>query len=1356
MIDIATGFTGFTIDVFGNSVSDSEGDTTKVLFAIPYQERVNDVNFTITDGNDHWSSLMPTGEYIALRNPKVIFSNRDSAIVQFDMDEKYPSNSMAILAYRSMDATFHPTEISREPDEPEAPFVENTIMGHMGFTSNEYGGGTNGEGEVERIVFNISYTSRRNEVNFEISDDDNDWAVLMGDGSYINLINPHVLFNNKDSATVVFQMRTEYPSNSPGFLVRRRKEACFTITEIDEEYPFIPIQNIVFPSYIPAGERINLPSMAVVYPMNSSLRSIEWSIESAGSTGADVQTNWITTTNPGRITLTATVPNGLGINKNYTQNIDVNVIENWIIIQEHPHQKEASVTGQIKESLSVIATTEFGDLSYQWYKSADESNEYGNAIAGATDPIYKLPKGLIPGEYFYFCEVRKVNFPSVRTDVAKVRVRDKLISLSIYPSTASIPPGSIQQFGVDRNPETSDESVPITWRSDKPENISIDNNGLATSHNSGNATITATCGDISASVKITASFVAVTGIVFDMATTIDRGAEYTLPTKVTPSNATNNTIEWTVSNAGSTGATITDGKLMTNNIGNLVIRGKVNNGATHTTPFVQYFNLNVVKGHIPVTEITMQTSADPRVGELVTLRGTCTPANASSNAIVWSIKSAGSTGAVINNGNELTVTNEGNFSVNATVINGKSTNTNFVKSFDLVAYPARVPVTSVEFTIEEWDPHPINGEATELEVTVLPEDATNKSFTIALKDAGDAEVSFDPETNSISCDPNIMTYEMVATATFEITVKDGINQGIDFIAESSIRIKSPVAPDIFVPVTDIELSLPTPTRALYPVLVNRYTIYPWNSNKKDVKFDRERFNEAEGTNSILYNPTAYDFSSDLTSDIFDWNLEEYYLFPWGPGKVRLIGTVIDGDNTDHEDKYCHDYIDYVKEWELEFQDPYLAIKNIDNIPESIPCKQEIILTPFLNTLGGTNFYNPFWDEEIPTYTDLQWRIGSQYFDMNEHPNTANARISGNTLYANNPGTVTIQAYVPNGKKEPIQWYDKEQLGEPYVQLFTINVTEEETEFDNPILTLTLTNGNKVRIKKMSEMTKLCTDLPSNTDINIGSQTFKKSEVSEIKFWDTPEQVPVNPENPDEGYYTPETPNITSLRNFGRNFISLRKIDRIPETVNGDNCLAYFLAGCSSFNQPLTIPEVEGTNCLSYFLKDCINFNSEISFAGKVEGGYCMHAFLYGCSSFNQPINIPNSVTGEGCLERFLMKCTSFNQPISIPSDLFGPCSMRDFLTECTSFNQSITLPDDIGNLSYELNSMMRDCYAMCSTVYVPEKSGNAIVNEQTFACKFRDAPIISEGIQLIGPGAAKLKERMENNTENPMYRNVRL
>jgi hypothetical protein len=102
---------------------------------------------------------------------------------------------------------------------------------------------------------------------------------------------------------------------------------------------------------------------------------------------------------------------------------------------------------------------------------------------------------------------------------------------------------------------------------------------------------------VSASFSVTTDpFVAVT----DISNAPDKaiaGTPLTLTGTVTPSNATNKTIVWTVKSAGTTGATIAAGSniLNTTAAGTAVVTATIANGAAAGTAFTKDFNISVDK-----------------------------------------------------------------------------------------------------------------------------------------------------------------------------------------------------------------------------------------------------------------------------------------------------------------------------------------------------------------------------------------------------------------------------------------------------------------------------------------------------------------------------------------------------------------------------------------------------------------------------------------------------------------------------------------------------------------------------------------------------------------------------------------
>ncbi|MBD5584063.1 MAG: hypothetical protein HDQ88_03200, partial [Clostridia bacterium] len=122
MSDIGLGFSGITVAGFNGSVADKEGLVRKALFAITYAERLNDVNVSFTQGSSDWCAIDPYDESIGMRNPRVLSANRYGAVVEFDLDEGYPSDSLLELGKRSPSANWTITEL-----DADKPFTPNTL-----------------------------------------------------------------------------------------------------------------------------------------------------------------------------------------------------------------------------------------------------------------------------------------------------------------------------------------------------------------------------------------------------------------------------------------------------------------------------------------------------------------------------------------------------------------------------------------------------------------------------------------------------------------------------------------------------------------------------------------------------------------------------------------------------------------------------------------------------------------------------------------------------------------------------------------------------------------------------------------------------------------------------------------------------------------------------------------------------------------------------------------------------------------------------------------------------------------------------------------------------------------------------
>ncbi|MCL2010281.1 MAG: immune inhibitor A, partial [Synergistaceae bacterium] len=97
-------------------------------------------------------------------------------------------------------------------------------------------------------------------------------------------------------------------------------------------------------------------------------------------------------------------------------------------------------------------------------------------------------------------------------------------------------------------------------------------------------------------------YVPVTGIT-GVPTTASAGTPLTLTGTVNPSNATNQTIAWSVVNAGTTGATISGATFNATAAGTAMVMATITRGSTPRTDYTQNFNITVSAAGVPVITI---------------------------------------------------------------------------------------------------------------------------------------------------------------------------------------------------------------------------------------------------------------------------------------------------------------------------------------------------------------------------------------------------------------------------------------------------------------------------------------------------------------------------------------------------------------------------------------------------------------------------------------------------------------------------------------------------------------------------------------------------------------------------------
>jgi hypothetical protein len=192
-------------------------------------------------------------------------------------------------------------------------------------------------------------------------------------------------------------------------------------------------------------------------------------------------------------------------------------------------------------------------------------------------------------------------------------------------------------------------------------------------------------------------FVAVTNIT-NVSGNAMAGTALPLNASVEPVNATNQSITWSVTDEGTTGASITGNTFNAPNAGTATITATIVNGEGEGANYTQDFTITVNIPFIGVTDITGIPSNEA-VGSFA-LTGTVVPDNATNKGVTWSLVNAGASGAALS-GNTLTTTDTGTVTVRATITNGLTSASDFVKEFSITIGTQTITNASVQVPAPE-------------------------------------------------------------------------------------------------------------------------------------------------------------------------------------------------------------------------------------------------------------------------------------------------------------------------------------------------------------------------------------------------------------------------------------------------------------------------------------------------------------------------------------------------------------------------------------------------------------------------------------------------------------------------------
>ncbi len=307
----------------------------------------------------------------------------------------------------------------------------------------------------------------------------------------------------------------------------------------------------------------------------------------------------------------------------------------------------------------------------------------------------------------------------------------------------------------------------IAWSSSNSSVAVVSNSGVVTGKTAGTATITAKTVDggktAVCTVTVEPAVVAVTGVKLNKnELSLDVGRSETLYATVSPSNATDKTLEW--SSQYTNIATVdSNGKVTAVSTGTTWIYAKAKSS---NIGYADKCKVTVTMANIPPSGITLSkadTTID--VGKTETLKATIFPSNSTNKSVGWSS----------DNTSVATVSTVGTVTAKApgvAIITVKTKEGGFTACCKVTVVQ---PVTGIE--LNKSSSRLAVGNSEELTATITPANATNKAVIWETDDSNIATVS----------SKGVVTGKSAGKTTIRVRTKDG-----NYYAECAVNVYVPL------------------------------------------------------------------------------------------------------------------------------------------------------------------------------------------------------------------------------------------------------------------------------------------------------------------------------------------------------------------------------------------------------------------------------------------------------------------------------------------------------------------------------------------------------------------------------------
>ena len=482
------------------------------------------------------------------------------------------------------------------------------------------------------------------------------------------------------------------------------------------------------------------------------------------------------------------------------------------------------VTGITITSASGSSTVDTGD-TLQLTANVSPSNASDTSVtwSSSSTGIAKVSTtGLVTGVAAGTAVITaKANDGSNQSATFTVTVTKKVIKvtkISLSANSLLMKTGRMATITATVTPTNADNRA-VTWSSDNPTVVGVDQSGNITAKKAGSANITVTAQDgsgVTATCRVSVSDIKVTGITFSETTlNMNTGDTKQLTAKVQPSDATNGKLTWS-SNNETIASVDQNGTITAHKEGSAVITATAQDGSgIKTTCQVNVTDIKVSGITISASTLAMQTEDVKQLSVTA-----ITPANATNKALKW--ESNNTWVATVDESGNITAHNQGEATITVKAAdNGGAQATCKVTVTERTA-PV-VKVTQIQLS-QTWAS--INeGKELQLTATVLPADATNQSLTWSSSVEGVATVDQTGKVTAIKEGTTVIT----------ATAKD--DSGIS--ASCTVQVTVPT-----VKVTGITLNKTTASVVKGKTVALTATVTPDTATDKTVKWTTSNKNVA--------------------------------------------------------------------------------------------------------------------------------------------------------------------------------------------------------------------------------------------------------------------------------------------------------------------------------------------------------------------------------------------------------------------------------------------------------------------------------------------------------------------------------